>query len=563
MLRCRSDLAHPRSFSISTVLAIRRTLPVSRGRKRKADHTLKVDATGSILNRGPRAAGSEKQIRLNRDQIEDLNIQRVEQGFARLAALDAVMDGEGGVDAWDEDGATAIDWMGVAGPLIEQFRETRLLFPQDRVSRLCRRRKSRGDELTLMFPFFLPSQNKKFTGLTSNRGKHKAASKAQKEEERQAELEAEAEEQAEAEAEGFSERLQRDIGQLRRRFLRLYLSLTNSLTSRLRRGRCCCRRGHQAGVDNASRGCHSKVVRRRDQGQLYRQSSCLRSLSDPSLLSLRQYCCLLAKYEDPEHAYEIADHLLYANVFRQPERQQALRLTGLGDFFPFLLPSRCPFKSHAPLPLHSACLMVINDTRRIGALGRQIFHIKQFSNLALHVLVSSLGSGLQAAEALVNVNLQKALSRDMRIWEASALGDEDVKFHPISGRWSSRQTRAKNPGRRKSTVVFKGTGKGRKKAGTETAGKGKEKATAVLEEDEEEGDEGEEHDQEPDDEQQQQPYGSGDGRFGEVPVQPTKPSPTFAAYFGAIMCLGRSYQSGICEFSSFTFFPFSLDASPD
>ncbi|KAL7416696.1 hypothetical protein BDY24DRAFT_377956 [Mrakia frigida] len=427
---------------VNEVLEIRRLLPVTRGRKRRVtEHTLNVDATGSILNRGPRV-GSEKQARLNRDQIEANNIRKVELGFARLDVLDGVMDGGEDHGDWEEDGGTVMEWLEIAGPLIEQFRETKTLFPQDR--------------------------NKPFTGIKSNRGRKKgwnASSKKTAEEKEQEEAE-EVEAEAEAEAEGFSERLQRDM------------------------------EGDAIAVEDTQP-----------------EATSLRGVPVERWFEMAiKYCCLLAKYDDPEHAYEVSDHLLYANVFRQVERQQALRLTGL------------------------ACLMATNDTQRIAELARRIVHIKQFSNLALHILVSSVGSGLKAAEALVNVNLQKSLARDIRVWESAAAGDQDVIFHPISGRWAA-------PQKRKG-----GQSKGKKKAPPPVKGKGKTRKVQIDDDDDDD-------EEDYDDENEGGGaggggaggggVGGGEGRFGEKPVVPTKTSPVLTAYFGAIMCLGRSFQSGI------------------
>jgi len=185
--------------------------------------------------------------------------------------------------------------------------------------------------------------------------------------------------------------------------------------------------------------------------------------------------------------------------------------------------------------------MATNDTQRIAEHARRIVHIKQFSNLALHILVSSVGSGLKAAETLVNVNLQKSLARDIRVWEAAAEGDENVVFHPISGRWAA-------PQKRKGTKPHEPHWKGKPK--TTVKGKGKGKARRGQEDDDEDDDE------DYDDEVEGGRGGGGgggsglvvpEGRFGEKPVAPTKPSPVLTAYFGAIMCLGRSFQSGICK----------------
>jgi hypothetical protein len=67
-----------------------------------------------------------QRARMTKQQTEEAIIRRVKNGFDRLAELDEA------VEAGDL-GAIG-DWLDVAGGLVEGFRQTRALFPADRVS---------------------------------------------------------------------------------------------------------------------------------------------------------------------------------------------------------------------------------------------------------------------------------------------------------------------------------------------------------------------------------------------------------------------------------------------
>lgn len=108
-------------------------MPVHRARRRRAgdEHRVQVDASGSMLTRGGnQQLANLAAARLNREQIEKNMVNRVENGFARLEALDEFVE--------EEDVPAIMEWLDVAGPLIEGFRETKPLFPQDRVREIDR-----------------------------------------------------------------------------------------------------------------------------------------------------------------------------------------------------------------------------------------------------------------------------------------------------------------------------------------------------------------------------------------------------------------------------------------
>lgn len=113
---------------VNSVLDIRRAMPVHRARRRRVgdEHRVQIDATGSMISRGGnQQLANLHAARLNREQIENNMIARVEAGFARLDALDEFVE--------EEDIPAIMEWLEVAGPIVEGFRETKPLFPSDRV----------------------------------------------------------------------------------------------------------------------------------------------------------------------------------------------------------------------------------------------------------------------------------------------------------------------------------------------------------------------------------------------------------------------------------------------
>lgn len=71
-------------------------------------------------------------------------------------------------------------------------------------------------------------------------------------------------------------------------------------------------------------------------GPSHRRPIGVSSRADQRLL-YHQYCCLLASVgEEPEVATDILEHIVFANVFRSNQRQQAIRVTTLGPCLLYL-----------------------------------------------------------------------------------------------------------------------------------------------------------------------------------------------------------------------------------
>jgi hypothetical protein len=170
--------------------------------------------------------------------------------------------------------------------------------------------------------------------------------------------------------------------------------------------------------------------------------------------------------------------------------------------------------------------MAIGDVNRIAECARRLVLFRQFSNLALQTILTSLGTGIEAAQGLGNVNLQKAVSREVRIWGASADG--------LEFRWAGPAMRWVVGGEKK------------KKGGTDAKGKSKARESfGVLGRNAGGGAEGDE------DEDAGEPDGVGGGgekMEGDVPRprRPTQPNPIVNTYYACMLMMTKSYHSSIC-----------------
>lgn len=179
--------------------------------------------------------------------------------------------------------------------------------------------------------------------------------------------------------------------------------------------------------------------------------------------------------------------------------------------------------------------MATNNALNTSDAARSLLLYQQFSNLGFHIATFSIGSGIEAAEAFANYNQQKAMARELRLWDTPLHDGPGLVWNPSRFRWHlpSRNRKGVN-----STV-----GK--------TAGGGRD--------DEEEGEEEEEDDS---DHSHSAPAGagaenstaastgSGSGRIvqeGRPIIKiPCKPNPILNAYYGCMLMMARSYQSSIC-----------------
>lgn len=163
--------------------------------------------------------------------------------------------------------------------------------------------------------------------------------------------------------------------------------------------------------------------------------------------------------------------------------------------------------------------MAIGDVNRIAECARRLVLFRQFSNLALQTILTSLGTGIEAAQGLGNVNLQKAVSREVRIWGASADGQE-FRWAGPAMRWVVGGKKGGKSGA--SSTIASGGGSLR----------GKERAVELdVDEDEEDHHEGDE------------------AMEGDVPkpIRPTQPNPIVNTYYACMLMMTKSYHSSICK----------------
>lgn len=143
---------------------------------------------------------------------EESMLAKVQAGFGRLAQLDEAVDA-GAVEAVEE-------WLEIARELVEGFRQTKVLFPSDRVSLLAvplshhARRAGRllAPVILLQLTHYFPPaplaarQNTKYTGIDSKGNRPGFRSRTFKKRSKQRA------EDVEDEANAMSKRLQREIG---------------------------------------------------------------------------------------------------------------------------------------------------------------------------------------------------------------------------------------------------------------------------------------------------------------------------------------------------------------
>lgn len=156
-----------------------------------------------------------------------------------------------------------------------------------------------------------------------------------------------------------------------------------------------------------------------------------------------------------------------------------------------------------------ACQMQIPDSAALAASGRRIFMMKQFNNIAIHLLFSSLGSGVAAMESISDYNLQKTLLREIKLWK-DAPEDGAVLWNGGIGRWHSANR----------------TNKSTKQRASQKFGPDDDHESDFADE---------------------VPTSSHRVNALTGPIKkPTKPSPVLYAYYGALMMVAKSYQSAIC-----------------
>lgn len=141
-----------------------------------------------------------------------------------------------------------------------------------------------------------------------------------------------------------------------------------------------------------------------------------------------QYCCLLMQEHQEDYASDILAHVTYATIFQDEKAQTAISLASLGERH--FSPTRQRTECVTP----PAVSVRYGEHETVVELVRGLIRRQQFSLEALQFLMASLGSGIKAADAFSNLNLQKFLLRELKLWNASATTD-DLKWSSKSRRW--------------------------------------------------------------------------------------------------------------------------------
>lgn len=187
---------------------------------------------------------------------------------------------------------------------------------------------------------------------------------------------------------------------------------------------------------------------------------------------------MLMQEHQEDLAAEILSHVTFATIFQDEQAQLTLALASLCSFL-----LRSSIAASARTHSLAAVAMRAADHDSIVEQVRSLIRRHQFSLEALQCLPAALGSGIKAADAFTNLNLQKFLLRELKTWNASAQSD--------AIRWNSR-------GRR--WILPRANGSG----------------------------------------------GDDDGTSVPIPT-PNKISPVVHALYGEVLLTAKSYQSSICK----------------
>lgn len=66
---------------------------------------------------------------------------------------------------------------------------------------------------------------------------------------------------------------------------------------------------------------------------------------------------------------------------------------------------------------------------------RVLIRTHQYSSDTYLLLSAVLGSGIKPADAFANLNLQKFLLREIKLWDSAASGDPRLRWNQRTGRW--------------------------------------------------------------------------------------------------------------------------------
>ncbi len=83
----------------------------------------------------------------------------------------------------------------------------------------------------------------------------------------------------------------------------------------------------------------------------------------------------------------------------------------------------------------SAAHIRLHDCDRMLEVIRLLIRSHQYSSDTYLLLSAALGSGIKPADAFANLNLQKFLLREIKLWDSAASGDHRLRWNQRTGRW--------------------------------------------------------------------------------------------------------------------------------
>jgi general transcription factor 3C polypeptide 3 (transcription factor C subunit 4) len=144
----------------------------------------------------------------------------------------------------------------------------------------------------------------------------------------------------------------------------------------------------------------------------------------------------------------------------------------------------------------------MQDYDRMLEVIRHLIRTHQYNGQVFLLLPAALGSGIKPADAFSNLNLQKFLLREIKMWDSAASGDPRLRWNQRAGRWVLPMTAAGA-------------------AGAAGGSKSVEDADVSV---------------------------ATPGQDGEpTDAKPTMRSPALYAIYGEALLIAKSYQSAACE----------------
>ncbi|KAF4563013.1 transcription factor TFIIIC subunit tfc4 [Pleurotus pulmonarius] len=126
-----------------------------------------------------------------------------------------------------------------------------------------------------------------------------------------------------------------------------------------------------------------------------------------------QYAFLLTKRGQHDIADEVLRHILLSSPYQDRSSQNTIRLSLI------------------------TCAIVNRRYDIVVEQCRKLITVYQFNNEPFRLLLASLASGLRPTDAFITSTLQKAMLREVKLWDSATTHPETMKFVASSKRWVS------------------------------------------------------------------------------------------------------------------------------